>query len=164
MQNASFQFKNRDVLVEFAVRDWYTPTEAGMGDLYPFVDNRNAVGVIFFGTEGYMIFPDYSSYYTFLGADRKPGPKASDRNEPMVDLPHFKNFVEAVRSRKQDALTADIEEGHKSAALCHLANIAYRTGRTLEFDPAKERFVGDAEADKLLTREYRKPYVVSTEV
>src|SRR5262249_27405552 len=116
--------------------------------------------VIFFGTDGYMIFPDYSSYYTFLGPKREPGPKASDRTDPMVDLPHFKNFVKAVRSRKQEDLAAQIEEGHKSAVMCHLANIAYRVGRTLEFDPAKEQFGGDADGDKLLTRDYRKPYVL----
>ena len=44
------------------------------------------------------------------------------------------------------------------------ANIAYRLGRTLEFDPAKERFVNDAEADRLLTRDYRKPFVVPAQV
>ncbi len=164
VQTATFQYKDRDILVDFAVRDGYTPTEAGMGDAYPFVDGRNAVGVIFFGTEGYMIFPDYSSYRTFLGPKRAPGPSTSDRSDPMVDLPHFKNFLQAVRSRKQDQLTAEIEEGHKSAALCHLANIAYRLGRTVEFDPAKERFVSDAEADKMLSREYRKPFVVPAEV
>jgi predicted dehydrogenase len=163
-QTASFQYRGRDVLVDFAVRDWYTPCEAGIGDTFPFVDNRNAVGVIFFGTEGYMIFPDYSSYHTFLGPRREPGPKSSDRTDPMVDLPHFRNFVQAVRSRKAGELAAEIEEGHKSAVMCHLANIAYRLGRTVEFDPARERFVGDAEADKLLSREYRKPFVVPAEV
>jgi predicted dehydrogenase len=160
VQTATFRWNQRDVLVEFAVRDWYTPCEAGIGDTYPFVDNRNAVGVIFFGTEGYMIFPDYSSYYTFLGPKREPGPKASDRADPMVDLPHFRNFVRAVRSRRRTDLTAGIEEGHRSAALCHLANIAYRLGRTLEFDPAGERFKNDAAADRLLTRAYREPFVV----
>jgi predicted dehydrogenase len=164
VQTATFQYKDRDLLVDFAVRDWYTPCEAGIGDMFPFVDNRNAVGVIFFGTEGYMIFPDYSSYHTFLGPKREPGPKASDRADPMVDLPHFQNFVRAVRSRKREDLTAEIEEGHRSAVMCHLANIAYRLGRTIAFDPAKERFVNDAEADRLLTRAYRKPYVVPADV
>src|SRR5262249_14316479 len=120
--------------------------------------------VIFFGTDGYMIFPDYSSYYTFLGPKREPGPKASDRADPMVDLPHFRNFVRAVRSGKREELTAEIEEGHRSAVMCHLANRAYRLWRTLAFDRAAERFVNDAEADRLLTRAYRKPYVLPAEV
>jgi len=81
-----------------------------------------------------------------------------------MDLPHFRNFVEAVRSRKRETLSAEIEEGHRSAVMCHLANIAYRLGRTLEFDPTKERFANDAEADKLLTRAERKPFVVPKDV
>ena len=59
-------------------------------------------------------------------------------------------------------LYSDIEEGHKSDTLCHLANIAYATGRTLHFEPAKERFVDDA--DQRLTQDYREPYVVLHEV
>ena len=57
-----------------------------------------------------------------------------------------------------------IHEGHLSAALPHMANIAYRVGRQLKFDGKTERFVGDAEADQLLTREYRAPYVVPEKV
>jgi len=65
-----------------------------------------------------------------------------------------------VRSRKHTDLTADILEGHLSAALCHLANISYRTGRKLTFDPQQERFVNDPEANRYVTREYRAPFVV----
>ncbi|HVR74096.1 MAG TPA: gfo/Idh/MocA family oxidoreductase, partial [Planctomycetota bacterium] len=66
-----------------------------------------------------------------------------------------------VRRRDPAVLHAPIEEGHKSSALCHLANIAYRTGRTLEFDPVKETILGDPEASALLTREYRDPFRVT---
>jgi hypothetical protein len=55
-------------------------------------------------------------------------------------------------------LIADIEEGHYSAMLPHLANIAYRTGRRLEFDAATETFPNDKAANALLGREYRKGY------
>ena len=61
-------------------------------------------------------------------------------------------------------LTAEIEQGHISAGLCHMANISYRTGRKLQFDPAKERFVNDNEANRLITRQYRAPYVVPERV
>ena len=57
-------------------------------------------------------------------------------------------------------LAAEAEEGRKSAALCHLANIAYRVGRTLKVDPATEEIAGDAEASALATREYRRGYEV----
>ena len=56
---------------------------------------------------------------------------------------------------------ADIEEGHLSTFLCHLGNISHRVGgRRLVLDGETETFVGDAEANALLTRKYRPPYVV----
>jgi predicted dehydrogenase len=164
VQNSTFEFAGRKLLVEFAIRHWYTNTEAGMGDEFPFVDKKNAVGVIFFGSKGYMIFPDYTSYHTFLGPKREPGPSAMDTGDPMIDVLHFRNFFTAVRSRKSSDLTAEILEGHMSSALCHLANIAYRTGRTPTFNPATEQFVGDPEADALLTRPARAPFVATRAV
>ena len=51
---------------------------------------------------------------------------------------------------------AEIEEGHQSTLLCHLGNIAYRTGRAVRLDPATHQIVGDDEARALWTREYQK--------
>jgi hypothetical protein len=65
-----------------------------------------------------------------------------------------------VRSRKTADLKASLEDGHLSSTLCHLGNISYRMGRSVRFDGAKERFVGDEEADKLLGRTYRAPFVL----
>jgi predicted dehydrogenase len=158
------QYADKNLLVTFETRDWYTNSEAGMGIEYPFVDHRNVVGVIFFGREGYMIIPDYSSYFTFLGPQRKPGPSGSVPGNPMMDTDHFANWIAAIRSRKANELFAEIEEGHFSSTMAHLANIAYTTGRTLDFDPVRERFQADEEANKLLTRDYRKPYVVPDQV
>jgi hypothetical protein len=73
---------------------------------------------------------------------------------------HMENFLAACRSRDHKSLTAEIEIGAQSAALCHLANISYRVGRKLAWDGARKSFVNDAEATKLLTRDYRRPYVV----
>jgi hypothetical protein len=61
-------------------------------------------------------------------------------------------------------LSADIEQGHMSSAMCHLANIAYRVDRTVNFDPQEETFINDAEADGLLTRSARKGFTVPKEV
>jgi predicted dehydrogenase len=158
--SVTYRFGDRKVLAVAEVRNWYTNTEAGMGDKYPFVDHQNVVGVVFLGTEGYMLFPDYSSYLTFLGKGRRPGPSKYVEGNPMMDTDHFRNWIAAIRSRKPEDLNAEILEGHMSAALNHLANIAYRTGRTLQFDPAAERFVGDDQANQLLSRPYRRPYAV----
>jgi predicted dehydrogenase len=151
-------------MITFEVRDWYTNAEAGFRDKYPFVQKDFPVGAIFLGTEGTMIFPDYSSYYTFLGRDRQPGPSAFEEGSPISNLPHFRNWVLAVRSRRRADLSAEIEQGHYSSALCHLANIAYRVDRTVKFDPQSEKFIGDAEADALLTRPEREGFAVPTSV
>ena len=68
--------------------------------------------------------------------------------------------MDAIRAGDRTKLNSEIEEGHLSAALPHLANIAYQVGRTLTFEGTKERFVGDTQADALLTRTYRAPYVI----
>jgi hypothetical protein len=57
-----------------------------------------------------------------------------------------------------------LEEGHKSSVLCHLANISYRLRRSLHFDSESERFVGDQEADLMLSRDYRAPYTIPEKV
>jgi len=72
--------------------------------------------------------------------------------------------VKAVKSRDHTLLAADIEEGHLSSAYCHLGNIAYRLGRKLHINPANESFIADPEADSLLTRKYRQPFVVPAKV
>ncbi len=92
----------------------------------------------------------------------KPGPAIPDVEAPAVS--HFQNFIDCVRSRKRENLHCEILEGHMSTSLCHLANIAFRTGRKLTFDPATETFPGDAEANRYLTRTYRAPYVVPDQV
>jgi predicted dehydrogenase len=147
-------------MIEFEVRDWYTNAEAGFRDKFPFVQKDFPVGAIFLGTEGTMIIPDYSSYYTFLGRNREPGPSAAEEGSPISNLPHFRNWVLAMRSGRRSDLTAEIEEGHMSAALCHLANIAYRVDRTVQFDSASETISNDAEASALLTRPERTGFVV----
>jgi hypothetical protein len=77
---------------------------------------------------------------------------------------HFSNFLDAIRSGKDETLACDIVEGHYSSALPHLANISYRLGRQLTFRGEYEKFANDPEADTLTTRVYRKPYVVPEEV
>ena len=85
-------------------------------------------------------------------------------NEPLpasaeklyVSRDHMGNLFECVRSRKQPICEAEI--GHRSVSVCHLGVISIRLGRKLRWDPAKERFVNDAEADKRIARERRKPW------
>ena len=76
--------------------------------------------------------------------------------------PHKRNFLDRIKDGKRP--NADIEEGHKSTRLCHLGNIAYRVGRALKFDAATETIEGDAEANGLLARTYRKGFVLPEKV
>ncbi len=71
---------------------------------------------------------------------------------------HVDGFLESVRTRKPTLATAEV--AHLSCALVHLGEIAYRTGRVLHFDPKTETFKNDAEANTLLTKNYRKPWRV----
>jgi len=155
------------------------------------------VGVIFEGSEGYVVLTSYDKGAAF------------DLAGNMVTVfqgggDHFGNFLDAVRSRRHEDLHADIEQGHLSSALCHLGNISYRLGspvpmaeatarlgdryhaaedferfakhladnnvpadttkiqfgEPLVIDPATETFVGNDQANAMLSREYRQPFVV----
>lgn len=73
-----------------------------------------------------------------------------------VSTNHMENFFDCVRSRK--APICDPEIGHRSVSVCHLGSIALRTGRKLSWDPEKEQFVGDADANSYVARAMRKPW------
>ena len=68
----------------------------------------------------------------------------------------MKDFLDCIESRKRPA--SDVEVGHNSMIACHLANIAFRTGRRIKWDVEREQISGDAEAQKLITKPYRAPW------
>jgi len=103
-----------------------------------------------------------ASRLSFPDMEYPAGPPIPTLQEQPTN--QFQNFIDCVRSRNRDALRCEIEEGHLSTSLCHLANISYRTGRKLVFDSETETFPGDGEANRLLRREYREPYVVPEQV
>jgi len=125
----------------------------------------NDSGVCFvYGDQGWMSISG-SSYKTYFGSRNEPGPAKSDRDLPPEERSNgWKNLVECVRSGRKEDLDNPMIEGHLSASLCHLGLISYRTGHMLRFNPSTERFVNDPEADKYLTRDYRKPYVIPEKV
>ncbi len=159
------------------------------------------VGVLIHCEGGHVLIPNYSSATAF------------DKSGQVIkefkgSKDHYQNFIDAVRSRQVEDLTADIQEGHLSSALCHTGNISHQLGKKsgpgearerlkehagleesydcmvehlrknevsldtdqltlgvgLKMDPSTERFVGNKDANKLLTREYRKPFVVPENV
>ena len=144
---STYHYPKEKKIIEFEVRPWITNLENGAG-----------VGNIFYGSKGYLVVYNYERYESFLGARREPGPKGNAGGD------HWLNFMEAVQTRDKAHLNAPVETAHLASALAHLGNIAYRTGRTINFDPVKEEIIGDSEASAMLTRPPRKPYVVPDKV
>ena len=132
-----------DLLYVYEQRD-FTPYRMQAHRL----DNDN----IIYGETGFMMI-DRDGYRVFYKEKRGPAKNVKWKE----DFAHYQNFIDCVKSRRREDLVADIEEGHASALLCHLGNIAYRTGRRLEFDAETETF-SDPEANQYLGREYRKGF------
>ena len=111
--------------------------------------DNSTFGVAFDGDRGSVII--HSAGYRVLDpagkeiASQKKGFEGHD--------PHLRNFLAAIRNG--EALRAEIEEGHKGTLLCHLGNIAYRTGRALRLDPSNGHIQDDPAAAALWSREYR---------
>jgi hypothetical protein len=69
---------------------------------------------------------------------------------------HYENFLDCIRTRRKPA--ADVEIGCRTVTVCHLANLAYRLKRPLKWDPLREEFPGDAEANRMRSRSIREPW------
>jgi hypothetical protein len=121
--------------------------------------DSNVVGDIVYGSKGYL--STGGGFKIFLGKEQQPGASPSEAGRGGDN---WANFIQAVRSRKASDLNAPMEEGAPSVTLIHLANISYRLGRTLHFDPATLTCEGDAEANAMFTRQYRAPFVVPEKV
>ncbi|MEO8961403.1 MAG: Gfo/Idh/MocA family oxidoreductase [Ginsengibacter sp.] len=139
------------------------------GKEYPFLTYRYANGITmthedfgkwnairFVGTKG-QIDVQRNKLETSPAtlADYKIGP-----NEKHVYYSdnHYKDWLNGIRKRTQPI--CDVETGHRSGSVCSLGNIAYELKRPLEWDPIKEKFINDIEADKLIGREMRKPWTL----
>ena len=83
-------------------------------------------------------------------------PLTKEDSSIIVADNHKKNWLEAIRGNKKTLCPAEV--GHRSASICHLGNIGYRVGKPLDWDPVKETFTNNQEANKLLFREYRAPW------
>ncbi len=107
------------------------------------------------GGRGEPIHVDVLYEYEKYPEDRTE--KDLERHVAAALRRHWLNFLAAIETRGKPV--SDIEEGYISATSCILANIAMQLGRTLTFDPVKGQVVGDDEANRLLRRPYRSPWV-----
>jgi predicted dehydrogenase len=189
-QLATFEYADGKIM-QFDVRGIYTNDEAAIFDAIKKSETVAAdpnaapkiveeltkrqdgitVGNLFYGTKGWMYLND-TVWKTYFGRKNEPGPcsealeESANPNDPVGSgsQGHFVNFIAALRSGKKEDLNCPIEAGFMSTTLPHLANISYRLGRTIVFDGKNEKFVADNQADKMLTRDYRRPYAVPDRV
>ena len=124
---AHYDYGDADLI--FEVRGLSTQGEKGVN-----------IGDIVYGSEGYVVF---TSNYGSAAAFDRDGNKVADFRGGGS---HFRNFLDAVRSRKTSDLNAPVAEGHLSSAVCHLGNVSYRLGEQVPFSDKKKRFGDDEEA------------------
>jgi len=162
-QVATYEYDDLDLVFEASLWMPYQkkiPNTIRDSDQFPdwrFCSTR----VEIYGTEAMMFFGRQGGGWQVFNADS---------SEPLLqrygrqgDHRHMENFVNAIRNRSTPV--ADVEEGHISTLLSHLANISYRVGnRKLLFDPESETFTNCDEANRYLKRTYREPWVLPDEV
>jgi predicted dehydrogenase len=161
-QIAVFQFDDLVLTFELTL---YTPYMIKSdqvlrdSDMYPHWP-QNAERIEIYGSKALMVLGRHGCGWQVFDRpkDRQPV-VVEQQNGPFPDNEHFDNFVQSVRTRQRP--NADIEEGHRSTLMCQLANMSYRLGgRKLIFDAQTETIVDDAEANRMLKREYRAPWVI----
>ena len=116
--------------------------------------NRHRGGsgfVTFYGDKGTLELDINGSRKVYNGADKVT---EEVKGTSLGDTEHITNFLDAIRNDKPLELNSEIEEGHKSTLLCHLGNIAHRTGRTLNCHPKNGHIIGDEKAMALWKRDY----------
>ncbi|HTM26968.1 MAG TPA: Gfo/Idh/MocA family oxidoreductase [Vicinamibacterales bacterium] len=135
---------------------WEHATAVGQG---PYMRDH---GVAFHGNNGVLVV-DRGGWEVLPETETKSGKKryrmiGEPRRGSSGDMgqAHVKNFFDCLDSRKRP--TSDVEIGHNSMIACHLANIAFRIGRVVRWDAAREQIVGDADAQKLVLKPYRAPW------
>jgi len=143
-------------MIEFEVRGLPTNAEDGI-----------MIGNLFYGTKGWLHL-DGNEWQSYFGRKNEPGPGSKTAGEgdfpdpmgPAIEGGHYANFIHALKANDPAMLTCPVEAGYVSSSLPALANISYRLDRKLSFDPGKEGFAGDKQADRMLSRDYRRPYLL----
>lgn len=113
-------------------------------------------GTYFDGDEG-MVFVESGAVIS-EPASIAESPIAAHEIHLYESRDHHDNFLSCIRERRETAAPA--ETGHRAASICHLGTIACLVGRKLKWDPAKEEFEGDDEANRLRSRPMRAPWHV----
>jgi predicted dehydrogenase len=121
-------------------------------------------GAAVYGEHGTLIL-DRKGWHVEKGIEATD--KGDGEGQDVEGTVHQRNFIDCIKASSGTSVSrpnADIEEGHKSTRMCHLGNIAFRTGRAIRFDAQTETCIDDPQANRLLGRSYRKPFVVPAKV
>lgn len=133
------------------------------GDIPMIITSEGDNGILFEGTTG-RFFVNRGKLAGKPVEDLETNPLPEDAVEKVYGGPvsenHTANFIEGMRSRKQPI--SDVWTHNRMLETCHLANIAIRLGRELNWDPTKREIIGDDEANSFLSRENRKGYEINT--
>jgi len=113
-------------------------------------------GLKFIGTDGWIFIQVHGATLTAEPASLLKEKIGPDELQLGRTSSHRRNFIDAVKSRRQPMAHAEI--GHRTASICHLNNIAMLTGRKLKWDPAAEKIINDPGANDLLTPKMRPPW------
>lgn len=138
---------------------WNTATQYSFDCVYENglvmnVSSKNRMGVTFIGSEG-TVYVNRGTIETT--PESLMTAEIPEKHQLYKSNDHFRNFIDCVLSRKETIAPA--ETAHRSITISHLGNIAMRLNRSsLKWDPKNEKFVNDAEADKMLRRQYRAPW------
>jgi predicted dehydrogenase len=159
-QSATFDFGNLKVIWEH--RSWGSAPDPKYPWAATFYGDK---GTLKAGVMGYDFIPlDKSGTpihkdvtYEFEQYPEDRTEKDLERHVAPAIRGHMKDLLASIATRGKPV--ADIEQGHISTASCILANLSMQLGRTLTWDPANSRVVGDDEANRLLRRPYREPWV-----
>jgi len=135
-------------------KDFHCRYENGIKLILTEPIGQGSCGVRFEGTEGWIEVDD-SGRVAVEPKSLRPT-RGLGRGYPVDN--HVRNFLDCVKTRQQPVAPA--EGAHRSITACHAANICMRLGRPLKWDPIKEEFIGDEEANRLRTRAYREPWQV----
>lgn len=157
-QTITYDFNEFPMTVEASIYGKYmskAPPEIRYGDKFPnwpFNSDRMEI----YGTEGMMYLGRHGAGWQVLGKDSEV---LAQEYGMFPDEEHQQNFINCIRNRKSP--NANIEQGHKSATLVHLANLSYRTGKKqLYFDNANERVINSEEANAISDLSYSKGYEI----
>ncbi|NQT38882.1 MAG: Gfo/Idh/MocA family oxidoreductase [Planctomycetes bacterium] len=122
----------------------------------PELELRGTLGTAYISGTTFKIVPERGGQFQDRAPRTEPVKVVDTGGNGNLTTMHARNFLDCVKSRKKP--TADVEEGHRSTTMCHLANISLATKSRLEWDAKTERFINNDAANELLHYEYRKPW------